>query len=131
MSWTAVAIGLFLSAVDPTPGQFSVILAIIVVLPQLVLSGGLAPDFYAGMPEGMQWTASLLPARWGLEMLMSAFYDHPGSEALGWTGGFVRENVGFNFGSGVYWKNAAILLLQAVFWLGLCAWALKRQDRVR
>ncbi|MCC6143101.1 MAG: FHA domain-containing protein [Candidatus Hydrogenedentes bacterium] len=131
MSWTAVAIGLFLSAVDPTPGQFSVILAIIVVLPQLVLSGGLAPDFFAGMPEGMQWAANLLPARWGLEMLMSAFYHHPDSEALAWTGKFVEDSVGFNFGPGVYLKNAAILLLQAAVWMGMCAWALKRQDRVR
>lgn len=131
MCWAAVALGLFLSALDPTPGQFSVLLAIVAVLPQLVLSGGLAPDFYAGMPAAMQAIAAMLPARWGLEMLATAFYSHPDREALAWLASFVPETIGFDFGSGVYWRNAAALLAQALFWLILCAAVLRRQDRVR
>lgn len=131
MAWASCALGLFISAIDPTPGQFSVILAIVAVLPQLVFSGGLGPDYYAGMPAVMQWLANLLPARWGLEMLMTAFYDHPEIESLAWTGGFVRESVGFLFGARVYLRDSLVLLAQALGWLALCGAALKRLDRAR
>jgi hypothetical protein len=131
MAWTACCLGLFLSAIDPTAGQFSVILAIVAVLPQLVFSGGLGPDFYDGMPAVMKALANSFPARWGLEMLMTAFYHHPGREAVAWIGDFVRDTVGFGFGPAVYWKNAAVLALQAVIWLLLCMAAIKRLDRAR
>ncbi|MDX9975624.1 MAG: FHA domain-containing protein, partial [FCB group bacterium] len=131
MAWASCALGLFLSAIDPTPGQFSVIFAIVAVLPQLVFSGGLAPDFYGGMPAVMKGFSSVLPARWGLEMLMTAFYDHSDRTALQWTADFVRNTAGFNFGGKVYLFNSAILLIQALSWLSLCAWAVKRLDRVR
>lgn len=131
MAWTSCALGLFLSAADPTPGQFSVIFAIVAVLPQLVFSGGLGPDYYADMPDLLKVFANLLPARWGLEMLMTAFYDHPDRAALAWIGGFVRGSVGFDFGRGVYLSNSVVLLAQALGWLALCGWALKRLDRAR
>ena len=128
MAWAACAMGLFLSAIDPTSGQFSVILAIVMVLPQLVLSGGLGPDFFAGMPDALQIIANLFPARWGIEMLMTAFYDHPDRTSLTWIPQFVTETVGFDFGSTVYLRNTAILLFQAAAWLFLCGFALKRLD---
>jgi ABC-type multidrug transport system ATPase subunit len=131
MAWASCALGLFLSAVDPTPGQFSVIFAIVAVLPQLVFSGGLGPDFYAGMPAVMKAFSAILPARWGLEMLMTAFYNQPDHTALQWTAGFVKDTVGFDFGHKVYLFNSAILLIQALGWLSLCAWAVKRVDRAR
>lgn len=131
MAWTACAIGLFLSAIDPTAGQFSVILAIVVVLPQLVFSGGLGPDFYEGMPGGMKALANIFPARWGLEMLMTAFYHHPDRTAVDWIPDFVRDTIGFTFGPGVYLRNVGILLAQSVIWLGLCAFALKRMEKTR
>lgn len=131
LAWTSCALGLFLSSVDPTRGQFSVLLAIVAVLPQLVLSGGLGPDYYAGMPAVLKGIANALPARWGLEMLMTACYRHPTREALEWVPAFVRDTVGFGFGPGVYLKGAAVLLAQGAAWLLLCAAALRRLDRVK
>ncbi|MBX7257870.1 MAG: ATP-binding cassette domain-containing protein, partial [Candidatus Hydrogenedentes bacterium] len=131
MAWASVALGLFLSALDPTPGQFSVILAIVAVLPQLVLSGGLAPDFYQGMPGVMKAIAAVSPARWGLEMLMTAFYWHPERTALSWLESFVPETIGFAYGTKVYLKDVGVLALQGVLWLLLCAMVLRRQDAVK
>ena len=131
MAWASVTLGLFLSALDPTPGQFSVILAIVAVLPQLVLSGGLAPDFYEGMPGVMKVIAAISPARWGLEMLMTAFYWHPERAALGWLETFVPETIGFAYGTKVYIKDVGVLALQGVLWLVLCAAILRRQDAVK
>ena len=131
MAWAACAMGLFLSAIDPTSGRFSVILAIVMVLPQLVLSGGLGPDFFAGMPGALQVVANMFPARWGIEMLMTAFYRHPDRSSLQWIADFVTQTVGFNFGPGVYFRNTAILLVQAAAWLVLCGLSLKRLDYKR
>jgi ABC-type multidrug transport system ATPase subunit len=131
MAWTSCAMGLFLSAADPTAGTFSVILAIVVVLPQLVFSGGLAPDFFKGMSSTMKVFADAFPARWGLEMLVTAFYHQPKHASLQWIASFVPDTIGFRFGPAVYLNNAAILLGQALAWLVLCALALKRLDRVR
>ena len=131
MAWTSCAMGLFLSAADPTPGQFSVILAIVMVLPQLVFSGGLGPDFYAGMTKPMAMLANAFPARWGLEMLMTAFYHHPDRSSLDWIADFVPDIIGFGFGPRVYLTNVVVLTLQALAWLGLCSLALKRLDRAR
>lgn len=128
MAWAACCMGLFLSALDPAAGQFSVILAIVAVLPQLVFSGGLGPDFYAGMPEPLKWVADALPARWGLEMLTTAFYHHPDRSALDWLGNFVPETLGFRFGSGVYYRGIGLLMLQAVCWLALCSVLLRRRN---
>jgi ABC-type multidrug transport system ATPase subunit/pSer/pThr/pTyr-binding forkhead associated (FHA) protein len=131
MAWTACAMGLLVSAVDPTAGQFSVILAIVAVLPQLVFSGGLGPDFYQGMSFMMKGFAGLFPARWGLEMLITAFYRHPEHASLQWIQSFVPDTIGFAFGPRVYWIDTLILLAQAVVWLVLCGLAVKRLDRVR
>lgn len=128
MAWTSCAIGLFLSTLDPTPGQFSVVLAIVVVLPQLVLSGGLGPEFYSGMSSLMQGISWILPARWGLEMLMTGFFDHPEVLALEWLPGFVQETVGFEFGPRVVVINLWILLLLTVAWLTASAVVLSRKD---
>lgn len=125
MSWTACAMGLAVSAADPTPGQFSVILAIIVVLPQLVFSGGLGPDFYQGMNGVLRGLADATPARYGLEMLMTAAYDQPERTALEWLGPFVRDTIGFEFGSSVYQRNTLILGAQTLAWLFICGALLK------
>jgi len=129
LAWASVALGLCLSAVDPTPGQFSVVLAIVAVLPQLVLSGGLGPDYYEGMPAVLRGIANILPARWGLEMLMTSFYDYPDRESMAWIAEFVKDTVGFDFGNSVFFRNTAVLALQACGWLAVCAIFLKRQDR--
>ena len=131
MAWASCALGLFLSAIDPTAGQFSVVLAIVAVLPQLVFSGGLGPDFYAGMSTVMKGFANALPARWGLEMLTTAFYHHPDRTALEWITRFVPDSIGFDFGPKVYWRDTLVLAGQAFGWLVLCSLALKRLDKAR
>jgi ABC-type multidrug transport system ATPase subunit/pSer/pThr/pTyr-binding forkhead associated (FHA) protein/ABC-type multidrug transport system permease subunit len=128
VAWSSAAIGLLLSAVDATGGRLSVMLAIAVVLPQLLLSGGLGPDFYGRMPSGLRWVAELLPARWGLEMLCTALFGSLSGESVRWIPAFVREVIGFDFGSTVYYSGGYVLLAQAILWLLLCAGFLKYRD---
>ncbi len=117
MAWASCAVGLFISSMDPTPGQMSVVLAIVVVLPQLVLSGGLGPEYYLGMSSTMQAIASVLPARWGLEMLMTGFFHQPEVQSLEWLPSLVRDTVGFDFGYQVIILNLWILAFLCMAWL--------------
>ncbi len=128
IAWSSVAIGLFLSTVDPTAGRFSVLLAITVVLPQLILSGGLGPDFYARMSSGLQWAGNLLPARSGLTMICTAMFHPLTGEGVGWIPGLIREVIGFDFGRTVYYTGGCLLITQFLFWLFTSAWFLKRRD---
>ncbi len=128
VAWCSVTLGLVLSTVDPSSGRFSVMLAIAAVLPQLVLSGGLGPDFYLGMTSCVRWAATLLPARWCLEMLCTALFQGIDGEGARWVPAFIREGIGFDFGTSVYYSGISILLIQSLFWLLFCAWFLKRRD---
>ena len=128
MAWSSVTIGLCLSAADPADGRFSVLLAIAAVLPQLILSGGLGPDFYAGMRPAVRLLADLLPARHGLEMVCTALFADLDGAGVHWVPGFVRGVIGFDFGRAVYYSGACTLFVQSLLWLLLCAWFLKRQD---
>jgi hypothetical protein len=128
IAWSSVAIGLFLSTIDPTAGRFSVLLAIAVVLPQLILSGGLGPDFYARMSSGLRWAADLLPARSGLEMVCTAMFHSFAGEGVGWIPGLIREVIGFDFGRSVYYTGGCLLITQFFLWLSFSAWFLKRRD---
>jgi hypothetical protein len=128
VAWSSLAIGLTLSAVDPAGGRYSVLLAIAVVLPQLLLSGGLGPDFYGRMSGGLRWAADLLPARWGLEMLCTAVFDSLRGEGGRWIPGLVREVIGFDFGRAVYYSGGYTLLLHSILWLFFCAGFLKYRD---
>lgn len=128
VAWSSVTLGLFLSAIDPSSGRFSVLLAIVAVLPQLILSGGLGPDFYQGMHSAIRWAADLLPARWGLEMQLTALYEGFGPEPVSWVAGLVRHVIGFDYGTQVYYSGGIILMAQALFWLSCSAWYLKRRD---
>jgi energy-coupling factor transporter ATP-binding protein EcfA2 len=128
VAWCSVAIGLALSAVDTSGGRFSVMLAVAVVLPQLLLSGGLGPDYYARMGSGLRWAADLLPARWGLEMICSALFGSFSGAGAGWIPDFVREVIGFDFGGPVDYIGTSILLALTVLWLFLCAGILNYRD---
>jgi hypothetical protein len=128
VAWASVALGLFLSAIDPSSGRFSVLFAIVAVLPQFILSGGLGPDFRQGMHSAIRWAADLLPARWGLEMQLTALYEGFGAEPVPWIAGLVRQMIGFDYGFQVYYTGGIILMVQALFWLSCSAWYLKRRD---
>lgn len=128
IAWSSVATGLFLSTVDPTAGRFSVLLAIAVVLPQLILSGGLGPDFYSHMPGLLRWVTDLLPARRGLEMVCTALFNSFTGESTRWIPDFVRQVIGFDFGGSVYYSGCGILMAQSLLWFLFSAWFLKRRD---
>ena len=128
IAWGSVAIGLFLSTVDPTQGRFSVLLAVAVVLPQLILSGGLGPDFYGHMQEWLRWATDLLPARRGLEMLCTALFNSLTNESTRWIPGFIHKVIGFDFGGSVYYTGGCILMAQSLLWLFFSACFLKYRD---
>ena len=130
VAWTSVAMGLFISSLDPTPGRFSILLAVAAILPQLILSGGLGPDFFAGMPTMTRIPASLLPAKWGLAMELTAVYHGNPHTALSWIPDCIKQVIGFDYGSSVYYHGTSILAVQSLVWLLLCAWLLKRRDHV-
>ena len=119
LAWVSVAMGLFISAIDPSSGQFSIIISIIVVLPQLIFSGGIGPDFYHGMNRLTQVIADFFPARWGLELLFTVIYDNKQVEVLPWVSGLVNNIVGFRFGTDLIYHDMAVLAMQLMFWLVL------------
>jgi hypothetical protein len=128
VAWSSVALGLLLSSLDPSDGRFSVMAAVAVVLPQLLLSGGIGPEFYRGMSEGLRVLADLLPARWGVEAICFALFDSVKGAGVEWIPGFIREGIGFDFGPEVYYNSASLLLGQFVLWLLLCAGILFTRD---
>lgn len=128
IAWSSVALGLFLSTVDPTAGRLSVLLAIAVVLPQLILSGGLGPDFYGNMQGWLRWVTDLLPARRGLEMVCTALFSSLTSESTRWIPGLIKKVIGFDFGGSVYYSGISILMAQSLLWFFFSAWFLKRRD---
>lgn len=131
VAWCSTILGLFVSTLDPTRGQLSVIFAIAVVLPQLILSGGLGPDYYQGLSSGVQYVANCLPAKWGLEMLFSAVYHDMTNASVSWIEQFVQQDVGFAFGHKVIFNAIFVLIAQAIVWLILCAWILKQKDTIK
>ena len=128
VAWASVSMGLCISGIDPTSGRLSVLFAVAVVLPQIILSGGLGPDFFSGMAGPARVAAALLPTRWGLEMGMTAVYGGIQEASVLWIPDFVQRVIGFDYGSRVYYHGISVLAVQAVFWLLLCAWLLKRRD---
>lgn len=128
IAWSSVPIGLFLSTVDPTAGRYSVLLAIAVVLPQLILSGGLGPDFYGNMHALLRWATNLLPAHRGLEMICTALFNSLDGGSIRWIPDLIRQVIGFDFGGSVYYSGSCLLTVQSLLWLFSSAWFLKRRD---
>ena len=102
-----------------------------VVLPQVVLSGALAPDYYAGMSAWTATLADLSPARWGFEMLLSAAFDDPSRSHGAWIGDLVRDRIGFLFGGGVYFRATLALALLSLLFLALAVWRVAALARPR
>ena len=110
IAWVSVILGLAISALDSSGGQFSVIIAIIVVLPQFLLSGAIAPDFFLGMSSISQFISGLLPARWGTELMFTAFYTDTGA-LLPWIDSLALDTLGFDYGGQVYYSGFRALAL--------------------
>jgi len=130
VAWVSCCIGLLISSLDPTPGQNSVVLAVIAVLPQLLFSGAMAPSFYGGMNTITQGLASMLPARWGFELMLTALYQEPDWVRDLITGAEEVGGMGFRFGSEVYASNALALALLGAAYLAAACLSLKRYDRL-
>jgi ABC-type multidrug transport system ATPase subunit len=129
VAWVSCIIGLFISSLDPTPGQNSVILAVIAMLPQMIFSGAMAPAFYGGMSTFAQGVAAILPARWGFELMLTAMYQEP-EWARRIITGESPAGMGFQFGGEVYTRNAAALGVMAlVYFIATCV-NLRRYDKL-
>lgn len=129
VTWVAAVMGLFISSLDPTSGQNSVVLAVVAVLPQLVLAGAQGPAFYHGMGTVTKAIASIFPARWGFELMLNALYDSP-AWAQTYITGSDPGHMGFRFGSEVFATNLGALAILGVIYF-LATWAsLKRYDRL-
>jgi ABC-type multidrug transport system ATPase subunit/pSer/pThr/pTyr-binding forkhead associated (FHA) protein len=131
VAWGSCLVGLFISSLDPTSGQNSVILAVVAVLPQLLLSGAMAPGFYRvdGMSAPTKVLACILPARWGYEMMLNVLYKSP-EWAQKIIAGDGTGHMGFQFNSSVFPHNALALGLIALgFFIAACV-SLKRYDRL-
>ncbi len=130
VSWVSVCIGLLISSLDPTAGQNSVILAVVVVLPQLLFSGAMGPGFYGGMHAATKAIASLFPARWGFELMLTALYQEPSWAETYITGEANGGGMGFQFGFQVYAINAMALFALALGCFLATSFSLKRYDRL-
>jgi hypothetical protein len=129
VAWASCMVGLFISSLDPTSGQNSVILAVVAVLPQLLLSGAMGPGFYHGMSRATKALACILPARWGYELMLNVLYKQP-AWAQTIVTGVDKGQMGFRFGSAVFPSNAlALALIGAGFFIAACI-SLKRYDRL-
>ena len=130
VAWTSAAMGLCISALDPTSGRFSIMIAVAAVLPQLILSGGLGPEFYRYMSMPAEMASLFFPARWGLEMGLTAVYSGTPVAMTSWIPECIHKIIGFDFGNAVYYHGISVLIVQTFTWLLLCAWLLKRRDPV-
>ena len=129
VAWVSCVIGLFISSLDPTPGQNSVILAVIAMLPQMIFSGAMAPAFYDGMSTFAQGVAAILPARWGFELMLTTMYQEP-EWARHVISGESPTGMGFGFGREVYATNAMALGAMAlVYFIATCV-NLRRYDKL-
>lgn len=127
VAWTSAISGLLVSTLDPTKGHFSVIMAFAVVLPQLILCGGLGPDYYNGLGDVGQVIADWTPARWGLEMMFTALYHDLPQLSAQWIPEFIRTAVGFDFGWLVIARGFGMLFAQSFCWFLFTAWLLKKR----
>ena len=63
-------------------------------------------------------------------MGLTGVYDGNGETAVSWIPDFVHRVIGFDYGTTVYYHGVSVLAVQAVVWLLLCAWLLKRRDPI-
>ena len=130
VAWVSCTVGLLISSLDPTSGQNSVVLAVIAVLPQLIFSGAMEPDFYGGMNALTKGLASILPARWGFELMLTALYEQPSWVRDMITGTDNGDGMGFRFGGDVFMTNMTALAALGMGYFMLTCISLKRYDRL-
>jgi len=129
VAWASCMVGLFISSLDPSTGQNSVVLAVVAVLPQLVLAGAQGPAFYHGMSAPMKVLAGILPARWGFEMLLNVLYETP-EWAREYITGDGAGQMGFRFGRSVLVTNMAALGAVSLGFFAATCLSLKRYDKL-
>lgn len=127
-SWASVSIGLFLSTLDKT-GRNSIILSIGVIVPQIIFSGAIGPDFYSGMNNTAKIVSDLCISRWGFEGMMRIMNA---STIVSWGPTIVDHQVGFTQCANLYDINNFViycnLSIFTVLFLLLSGISLKLQD---
>ncbi|MDC0948214.1 ATP-binding cassette domain-containing protein [Gammaproteobacteria bacterium] len=115
LSLCAMMLGLLVSALDFSGGRSAVIVVLALLLPQLILSGGLAPDFYLGAGTLTQSLMNVLPARWGFEgFLNTSLGSHV--DAQPWIERVVLDVMGFSLAPGTLSWNVLVIGLQSMIW---------------
>jgi len=127
-SWASVAVGLFLSSIDKA-GRNSIILSIGFIVPQIIFSGAIGPDFYSGMNKAAKIVSDCCISRWGFEGMLRIMND---SSIVTWGPTIVNSQVGFPQIANLYGINNfviyCILCGFTLLFLLLCAMSLKLQD---
>jgi len=108
---SSASLGMFISAIDPTRGHLSIILAVATVLPQFILSGAMGPDYFKGLSWPVQTLAQFMPSRWGMEMLFSALYTHSETLSCQWVPHFIINKIGYKFGENSIQSGYIMLLI--------------------
>ncbi len=111
----SMAFGLLVSALAKTTEQTTPVL-VVVVMAQLVLSGGL---FELEGEKVLQQIAWLFPTRWGLAA---------GASTVDLTKMIPFEDSLWDHTTGAWWRSVLILLLQVVALIGLARLALRRLE---
>lgn len=128
-SWASASLGLLLSCLDKT-GRNSIILSIGVIVPQIIFSGAIGPDFYSGMNRVGKLVSDLSISRWAFEGMLRIMNS---STVVSWGPCIVNHQVGFPqpatpFGIDNFYTYAALCGFTVLF-LALSGITLKLQDK--
>jgi ABC-type multidrug transport system ATPase subunit len=111
----SMAFGLLVSALVKTTEQTTPVL-VVVVMAQLVLSGGLFELEGQTVLQGISW---IFPTRWGLAA---------GASTVDLTSMIPFDDSLWKHTAGAWWRSVLILLLQIVVLIGLARLALRRSE---
>lgn len=128
VAWASVCLGLLLSSIDKS-GRTAIILSIVFIVPQIIWSGAIAPNFYEKMHEIPRVISSAFVSRWGFEGLARVFND---TSIVEWGAKLVEYQLGFPpraeiMKDPLFWVHLPMVIICAV--LFVLTWiSLKIQD---
>ncbi|MGB3974835.1 MAG: ATP-binding cassette domain-containing protein [bacterium] len=91
VAWSSVCLGLLLSSIDKS-GKTAIILSIVFIIPQIIWSGAIAPNFFEKMHKIPKAISNVLVSRWGFEGLALVFNDNA---IIKWGSKVVEHQLGF------------------------------------
>lgn len=127
-AWCSVSMGLMLSSLDKT-GKNSILLSILVLIPQIIFSGAIAPDFYLNMNPVAKLISNGFVSRWGFHGMATVFNDE---KLVSWGPDILEHQLGFAHWDIIWgistWPIIGILLTMTVIFLCLTGVILKTQN---